>query len=234
VTNKILLGFPLYKNIPAKVFGRFLGMNKEHVMGTIMVEGVYIATSMGMMVQRALDIPDWTRLTIFEADMLPPNDALDRVATYGDDMPIVGSMYFSHGTPHHPVVYIEQEGSFNPVTSQTVRAWCSEPALYSVDAVGMGFTSIARHVLEDWPEDMSMFHSDTQVNSRFPWDDPEEAANHIGSHDLWFCKQARALGHRVFVDSAVICGHLTETATGYEHNQAFEMPDESDVFEFAR
>ena len=44
------------------------------------------------------------------------------------------------------------------------EAWGDTPALYEGGAVGFGFTSIARHVLEDWDRSVPMF----QLTGEFP------------------------------------------------------------------
>jgi len=233
---KLMVAFPLYKSIPAPVFVRWLGMEKDDVVGTITTEGVYLPDAMGQIVEHAMSNNEWDRLVIMEADMLPPIEALKRVAMYPHELHVVGSMYFQHKPPHLPMAYIQEDNIFGPLSPDTVGDWCEHPGVYQVDAVGFGFTSISRQVLQAWPDDLSMFHSVAKTDTKFPWtgdwkDDPNRP---LGSHDLWFCRQAKKAGYNIFVDTAVQCGHLSETVTGLSDNQSYSLPAEAELIEFNR
>lgn len=203
---KLLTAFPVYHQIPATFFTRYLGMNKTNVVGNIVVDSVYLPVAMNMIVNQALKVKTWDRLVIMEQDTLPPLDAFDRVDQYTQD--IVGSMYFRHSPPHDATVYIQEENSLlhNPLTPQTVKDWSDKPGLYECSAVGLGFTSIARSVLENWDKDIPMFSADKSIVD-------------FGSHDLWFCYQARQQGFKVYVDTGVQCDHLTEVGINLSDNQ---------------
>lgn len=201
-----LVGFPLYHHVPATWFAQWEKMERHFVAGTLVINGAYITTAMDVMVKMALEMEEpWDRLLVYEHDMIPPADAITRIANYDVDYDIVGSMYFSHTPPHFAFVYIEnpEDGDLDPIAPNTVKDWCDEPMLYEVGAVGFGFTSIARHVLEKWDPDTPMF----QLGSTH------------GSHDLWFCHHARQQGFKVFVDTGIVCEHLSEVSTNMSHNQ---------------
>lgn len=200
----LVVGFPLYHQVPSSFFTRWLAIDQSPVIGTVTVDGAYLPVSMQTIVDRALDIPDWERLVVFEHDMIAPQDALVRISHYGPEHAVVGSMYFGHQEPHTAVCYIAQpDGTFSPITPQTVKSWCDDPGLHRCDAVGFGLTSIARHVLEDWNPDIPMFG----INDRY------------GSHDIWFCDKAREQGYDVYIDSGLICDHLTQVPIGISRNQ---------------
>lgn len=204
--SKLLVAFPTYHQIPSTFFTRYLNMDKDEVVGNIVVDGVYIEEAMRLIVEKALELEGWDRLVIMESDTVPPLDALTRAASVDAD--IVGSIYFRHEAPHTAMVYIQEEDSLghNPITPQTVKAWTDDPALYECHAVAFGFTSIARRVLENWDKDIKMFLADrNEIN--------------FGSHDLWFSYQARKQGFKVYVDSGIVCDHLTEVAINLQHNQ---------------
>jgi hypothetical protein len=207
--NRLLVGFPLYHWTPANFFIRWLHMDKAAVCGCVTVNGAYITKSCETIVEQALAVDGWDRLVILEHDMLPPPDALARIAHYTPEQAIVGATYFRHEPPHTAIVYVENDGCYDPITPQTVNTWCEAPMLYRCDAVGFGLISIARHVLENWDRDIPMFN----------------VTGEIGSHDLWFCSRAREQGHLVYVDTGVMCEHLTETRIGLSHNQAAQLPD---------
>jgi hypothetical protein len=206
--NKLLVCFPTYHHIPAKFFTRYLVMDKNNVVGNMVVDGVYLPISMQVMVDQALKSKNWDRLVTMEQDTLPPEDAFNRLDAYTKEHHIVGSMYFKHSKPHDVVCYIQEKGTLrhNSLTPETVKAWCSKPGLYECSAVGLGFTSISREVLENWDKNVPMFQCDNKEID-------------FGSHDLWFCYQARKQGFKVYIDSGMQCDHLTEVAIGLKDNQ---------------
>jgi hypothetical protein len=218
---RLIVGFPLYHQVPVNWFSRWLAMEAFNVEATIVINGAYITVAMEMLVAKALQRDNWDRLVIYEHDMVPPVNALTRIAQYQPEHDIVGCMYFKHDPPHHALVYIEEPDTitYNPITPMTVKDWCDDPRLYQVDGVGFGFTSIARHVLENWNPDIPMFHLD----------------HLFGSHDLWFCHQARQQGYRVFVDSGIRCQHLSQIPIGYDDNQQMaDTIDYGQVIPFTR
>ena len=198
--QKLIVAFPLHRQVSVKFFTNYLKMDRTAVIDEIIVDGPPIVDAMNSIVELALRNLDWDRLVIFEHDMVPGRDALARIAHYPVTADIVGSMYFRHEPPHEAYVYVDGQS----IDSEIVEQWCSTPALYPCDTVGLGFTSIARHVLEDWDPGHQMFF-------RTPG---------IWSHDFWFCSHARDQGYNVYADSAIICGHLTEVEIGRFHNES--------------
>jgi hypothetical protein len=222
--QKALVALPLYKLMSSQFFTNWIKMDQSHVSGIVTVDGAYITTSMEMIVDQALANDGWDRLIIIEHDMIPPPWAFTRMAMYEPEWAIVGSIYFAHPPPHNVHIYVERDdgddvviGSHDVITPDTVRAWTEEPALHRCDGVGFGLISIARHVLEDWDSSKPMFGTSGQ----------------LGSHDLWFCRRAREQGHKVYVDSAVVCDHLTEIGVGLSDNQAHaDTVDYQRIIEF--
>lgn len=200
----LVLGLPLYKNLSASFFTRFVALDKSMVIGTATVDGVYVPVAMSLLVEKAMSLDGWTRLVILEHDMLPPEDALKRIDTqYPDEADIVGGLYFTHHQPHVPVAHVFQDGHYKPLGRETIKTMTDSPGLYKVDAIGFGVTSIHRRVLEKW-DDSQMFLTEPT----------------LGSHDLHFCKEATRQGFGIYLDSGMVCGHLTETAVTIESYEA--------------
>lgn len=234
-------------------------MDKNPVVATITVNGAYITTSCEVMVREALklagkepscpvqggpihyivppktttsfdvdteimaptenDIIEWDRLVIIEHDVLLPTDALIRIAHYSPEHAVVGTMVFEHAPPYPAMVFIEdEEGHIDPITPETVKDWCADPMLYRCDGTSFGCISIARHVLEDWDPSIPMF-----------------GMNHeLGSHDLWFTREARRQGYNVYVDSGIVAQHLTSVPIGISQNQSnAHMVDPTSIREFS-
>lgn len=200
-----MVAFPLYRQVPVSWFFNWLQMSKQHVAATVGTEAMYLPSAMNELVNMAFkQCPDFDRLVVFEHDMIPPVDAFDRVAQYGDEHDIVGTMYFKHDWPHHVMAWMQVQPPFySPLTAEVTKQMVDDPALYEVDAVAMGFTAIHRRVFEQWDRSVSV------------WDPTPPL---IG-HDLHFCNEAKKQGFKVWVDSGIGSGHLTLIPIGYGHSQ---------------
>lgn len=201
MSMRLFVAFPMYQSVPAEVFSRWLEMDHSPVVAHMVTRGAHITAAMNLIVSKALERDDWDRLLTFESDMIPPKDSLLRIAQYGPEHDVVGSIYFQHVEPYEPLVFfVQPDLSFTSVPPQTIQDWCDKPDLYQCDMVGFGYTSIARRVLQDWDPSIPLFNTDGQI-----------------SHDLWFCHQARQQGYHVYVDSGIVCDHLTSVPVGLSH-----------------
>lgn len=203
--NKHLIAFPLYKLLSAEFFRRWLDLDKTHIQGTISINHVYIIDAYQKLIQQALKTNPWDRLTFIEQDMLPPLHTLTRMAHYSNEQAIVSATYYKHKPPHPPIAYLDgPDGNYHALSSERIHEWSQQPALHQVDGVGFGCTSIARHVLENWDNNLPLFYNNEQIG-----------------HDLWFCRQARKQGHKIYLDTGIQSGHLSEIAVQAEDNNRY-------------
>lgn len=218
--NRLIVGLPLYHWTPASFFANWLKLDQRQMVGTVTVDGAYVTQACDKIVANAFGLDtEWDRLVILEHDMICPPWALTRMACYEPEHAVVGALYFRHEPPHHAQVYIEQGEELLPIAACTAQDLVDEPSLYEVSAVGFGMVSIARHVLETWDPEIPMF----QLEPR-----------RLASHDLWFCHHARQQGHKVFVDTSLVCDHLTQSSVGLADNQRCgHMVDPADIQEFS-
>lgn len=203
----------MYRQVSVAWFFQFLQMNHEHVAGHVATEGMYLPQAMETLVKMAFEkFPDFDYLVVYEHDMIPPVDAFDRVAQYGPEHDIVGSVYFKHDWPYHVMAWCQvQPPLFSPLTREMTQQLVENPALYEVDGVAMGFTAISRRVLEQWNPEVSMW---------FP-------TPPLVGHDLHFCNEAKKAQHgpnrdeafKVWLDTGIGCGHLTLVPIGYSDSQ---------------
>jgi hypothetical protein len=212
MTGKLIVAFPLYKNLSAAFFTGWLGMDQSPIIGWVATNGVYVEEAMENLRDDAMsNFGEWDRLVIVEHDMLAPPQAFRTIADYPDDFDIVGPLYFGHRPPHHAMAWMEcsDQAGYRPLTPEAVREMALRPAAYPVDSVGFGFTSIHRRVFEKW-DDGPMF----------------TAVPPLISHDLSFCKRAREQGFGVWIDSSLVCGHLKESLITIENNQSASPTNE--------
>jgi hypothetical protein len=93
-----------------------------------------------------------------------------------------------------------------------------KPALYKCGAVGMGCTSIARRVFENWEPGLPFFRNEYKDQGEGKeGEDNWKFAHGEVSHDVWFCQQATRQGFEIYLDSSLHCNHLTEGHTDARH-----------------
>ena len=198
---KIVVGFPLYRQVSSNWLLTWLQLNKNHVAGVVASEGAYLTHAMEALVSLAFKAcPDFDRFVVYEADMIPSRDAFDRIAQEHDGHDIVGSVYFQHVYPHKLMAWNQPDPPlFEPLDKDVAEDMINNPGLYEVGGVAMGLTSISREVLENWDPRVEMWKPTPPL---------------VG-HDLHFCNEARKQGFKVWLDSGLGCGHLTERPVGY-------------------
>ena len=130
-------------------------------------------------------------MCMIDDDMIIPVDMFERLYRHGVD--IVAALAFSRNPPHFPVIYRVDEG-YDPLKAQEyyiTRRVENYPKniLLECDAVGFGAVlinmNVVRRMAKPW------FMSTTE-----------------SGEDIWFCKKAREVGARVFMDTALKLGHL--------------------------
>lgn len=224
---KQVVAFPMYKQVPVPWFFNWLKMQKTHVIGTVATDGMYLPQAMETLVARAFEIaPDFDQLVVLEHDMMVPLDGLDRMAQYGDEHDIVGTVYTTHEYPHHYMAWMQIDPPrFSPLTRSIMKAWVDEPGLYEIDGVAMGFTAISRKVFCEWNPNVPMWVPTPPM---------------VG-HDLHFCNEAKKAQHgpnrdqsfKVWLDSGIGSGHLTLVPIGHGDAQAALEVDEPETWQEA-
>jgi glycosyltransferase involved in cell wall biosynthesis len=118
-----------------------------------------------------------------DADMTFPPDTLHRL--YFDSKDIVGVLYPGRIHPHPPnIFYFDKDKSL----VQAEKADRTSP-LIEVDAVGTGVMLIRKKVFKELPEPWFFYKNDF-------------------SEDIVFCKEAKKVGYRIYVDTTLDIGHI--------------------------
>lgn len=206
--GKLAIVVPCYHWISTSFFSNFVMLDGIGSHAIAVSNGVYLTAAMQKLLDAANEANDWERLLIIEQDMILPRDALTKHAAYTE--PIVGSMYFRHEPPHHPIIAsLDRQGELQIPFPLDVERMLKSPRLYPMSAVGMGCTSIRRDVLESWPKDKPIWELGKTSDGTV-----------VTSHDYYFCLEAGKHGFKTYVDSSLICRHLTEDATSPMHYMA--------------
>jgi hypothetical protein len=238
--QKIALIVPTYIYVSSRFYANqmeLLNNFPEHIEIEVII-GVYTPHAMRMAVRNLLDpklhAQDWERLVVIEADMILPKAALLKHALHTDD--IVGSVYVQHSPPFLINAQWQAADGSRKWGHPTPESWRGifdqGPALVKCDVVGLGCTSIARRVIDDWPKNPQGHYSPLMFWNDYSKDDAGDSTT-LGeiSHDVWFCTHARDLGYNVYLDTSIQCAQLTEgevTVANYvnHHPDAFRVKRE--------
>ena len=229
--QKIAIIIPAYIYVSSRFCAHILELlnNFPDQVEIEFIIGVYTPHAMRMAIRNLLDPTmhpqEWERVVVIEADMIVPKNGLLKHAFHTDD--IVGSVYVQHAPPFHiNAQWQAGDGTrrWGHPTPQSWKPMLEKEALYKCDVVGLGFTSIARRVIDGWPADTLMFWNDYSKDDK---GDPTTLGEI--SHDVWFCTHARDLGYNVYIDTSIRCAQLTEgqvTVANYvkQHADAFRSP----------
>lgn len=151
-------------------------------------------------------------LLFIDDDMVWEADAVGRlVDTFFeldhqfDEPVIVGGLCFQRQPPHQPTLYMREKPNDGPYNF--LETW--ETEVVEVDATGMAFVIIPKTAIEAIA-DAEM----PPLEIRQTMKAPPALFNWTGTmgEDLRFCADAKAKGVRIFVDTRIEIGHISEVS----------------------
>ena len=177
----------------------FLGPGEN--VNRLIVQGHVLTLQRNECIQRMQG--DW--IIFIDDDMAWQPDAIRRLveAQKAWDADMVGALCFQRGDPFQPTLYMRER----PTDGNYVfmEDW-PEDTMVEVDATGMAFVLITKRLLEQIAGEFPSFEE--RVGRRppayFRWDE-----RGFGE-DLTFCQDAKRAGARIFVDTSIKIGHISE------------------------
>lgn len=148
--------------------------------------------------QRALETGH-EYLFFLDDDVIPPPDAILRLMNQNKD--IISGLYYRRQNPVYPVMMREVAGQG--------ATWITDAKMGDVieaDLIGSGCMLIKRKVLEIMQPPWFVWKCD-------PFRFPDIPQFERCSEDYDFCRKARALGFKLFVDTSVQCTHAGHGAS---------------------
>jgi len=128
----------------------------------------------------------------FDSDMIFEPDTLERLMAHMEDKDIVSGLYFRRSGTYAPVIFKElnerEDGTVDAVGFNDYPK--DKP--FEVAGIGFGCVLMKTSLLLEMAAEFKDWFT--------PW-------GHMGE-DLSFCKRARALGYKVWVDPTIKCGHV--------------------------
>lgn len=158
-----------------------------------------IAFNRNTIVKTFLSQPRFRWLLFCDSDMVPPADIAHRLLSHGEERDIIAAPYYGRHAPHYPV-WTELE---QPEPEST--------ALREVALAGFGCVLLQRRVLEAMPA---------------PWFEHPIPGS---EEDLVFCRKARALGFRIYLDPLADVGHVAVVPVDRARALAWHATDQAEA-----
>ncbi len=180
------IGLPLsYNMIPSAFFDSFITMEKPPF--------IYVRSSNGPvdamrnnLVKQAL-IAGCTHLMMMDTDQIYHTETITKLLSH--KLPVVGCLVYRRYPPFDPLMLKGQIGQY-----QMINEWEPE-SLVEVDATGTGCLLFDMEIFRKMPE---------------PWFYFREHNGAPVGEDIGFCSDLRSAGYRIFVDTSVPAGHLSQ------------------------
>lgn len=171
------------------IFNMMVAENTPAMLGsTIEISAnAMVHTARNKMIEDFVADPHMTHILFFDSDMTLPSNGLQMLLE--DDKDIVGGLCFTRRLPVEPTVY----ESIIKEDKELYRNLYSYPrdSVFETDATGGACLLVKKDVF------LKMEH---------PW---FEFKHHFGE-DIYFCRKAKELGYKIWVDSRVKVGHIGE------------------------
>ena len=185
---KLGIGIPLnFPSVPSAFFDSFITMNTGPY--------IYLRSSAGPIdemrnhiVKAALEA-ECTHLIMMDTDQVYAQDTIRRLLAH--DLPVVGCLVYRRYPPFDPLML---KGDINHY--EIITEW-GKDSLVEVDATGTGCLLFKMEVFKTMPGPWFYFRKD-----------PEKGGP-VGE-DIGFCHDLRAAGYRIYVDTSIPCGHLSQ------------------------
>jgi hypothetical protein len=169
----------------------------DYISGVIKPDGTILAPSHGAspargrnnIIRAALE-QNCTHIMFFDDDMHMPADCINKLLAH--DLDIVCGLYLMRGSPHFPLMFDKAYPDGRCLHSFLTKG---REGLVEVENTGFGCALIKTEVFKKMPGPYWVTLGEYEKDH---WCD-----------DLSFFNRAREYGYRIFVDTDVQCGHMT-------------------------
>lgn len=208
---KLGVGVPLsFPMVPSSFFDSYIAMEKP--------DYIYLRTSAGPLDEMRNSIvkqaiaAGCSHLIMMDTDQVYDPKTIPRLLSH--KLPVVGCLVYRRYPPFDPIMLKGSISNYERVTE-----W--EPgALVEVDATGTGCL---------------LFNVDVFRRMPAPWFAFRTANGAPVGEDIGFCSDLRQAGYKIYVDTSIPAGHLTQMIVNegtwklYQHMQAAELTAKHDI-----
>lgn len=179
------------------------------------VRSTYVLQGRNQLTYEYLNDSDCPNLLMFDVDQMPARYEPDgttlaeRLRSVAD-LDVVCGLYVMRTFPYPPLAFREKDPTPRYLAYEEVQPILKERGLLEVDAVGTGAMLIKREVLEAVCEKRGFPDNPVWLTPTRSTVDDLKKRVWVWGEDLTFCRDARELGYRVWLDSRWESGHYEE------------------------
>ena len=184
---KVMIGVPtLFPYVHTNFWKSWMKLSKPEGHMVMVATGSITSVARNKIVEYARH-HKCSHVMFLDSDMTFPQDAIQKLITHDKD--IVCGLYFQRDPPHLPAAIVGVDGR---ITKEQI----SLGRLQEIDAAGTGCMLIKTEVFE---------------KMSYPWFDYQVYKGYTyHTEDVIFCKKAKELGYKIYVDTSIKCGHLVD------------------------
>lgn len=187
---KTLIAVPCMDSVPVGFAHSLAVLKKEGDVTLSMLSGSLVYESRNKLCKQALTMgADY--ILWLDSDMVFPDDTLLRMLQHMKDKEIVSGLYFRRAAPFTPVLLKSYEDNGETIEWEDYTDYPKD-SIFEVAGMGFGCVMMKTELLYD----LSLnYHA---------WFQPLKNCG----EDMSFCYRARELGHKIYCDSTIKCGHV--------------------------
>lgn len=194
---KTLIAIPCMDTVPVGFAESILNLQKPAQTAVCFRNGSLVYDSRNLLALTAIE-NGFDRVLWLDSDMVIPMDALTRLSadmdTLGCDM--ISGVYFKRKPKTEPVIYrrIDEPILSDGKVQRRIDSYIDYPQnnIFKIDGCGFGCCLMNTSLLKEvWDKFQNAFLP-------FPW----------AGEDISFCYRTKLLGHNIWCDPSVSCGHI--------------------------
>lgn len=182
---KVLVGIPAGRLIETETATSLIGMKRNCRLGVFAPIGYSVDTARNLVVEHALEI-GYDYILWIDSDIIVPKDILTKLLAHKEDIVSGVYSYKVIGATEAVAKKYGPDGIYLDLQLDDVRAM---KGLQEIDAVGFGCILTSTEVFKKMKPPYFIYDDDM-------------------GEDVYFCKNAQALGYKVWLDPAIKCGHI--------------------------
>jgi len=185
--KRVMIGIPtLFPYVHTNFWKSWMKLAKPNGHLVMVATGSITSVARNKIVEHAR-FHKCSHVMFLDSDMTFPQDAIQKLMSHDKD--IVCGLYFQRDHPHLPAAIIGETGRISKDDISSRR-------LKEIDAAGTGCMLIKTDVFD---------------KIGYPWFDYQVYDGYTYyTEDVIFCRKAKKLGYRLFVDTSIRCGHIID------------------------
>lgn len=187
---KTLIAVPCMDTNPIGFTHSLAVLKKEGDVVLSMLSGSLVYESRNKLAKQAISLgADY--IMWFDSDMVFPDDTLLRMLEHMKDKEIVSGLYFRRANPFTPVLFKSYKEKEMSIEWEDYNDYPKD-SVFEIAGCGFGCIMTKTEVFLDLALNYRQFF------------EPYKSSG----EDMSFCFRAKELGHKIYCDSTIKCGHM--------------------------